>query len=166
MQFNAITFFPDGSIWNQSVADDAKFDSAELERLSRLVTFDCKFRQTEVQSPIGMLRFDWIGSDEFGFGGASWYAQDKLVNAGTYLFGSNPEKESELFLQYLANWRGTEITLQLCPDGNAFSECLGITDRPLMVSLNSGALPPDTYDPVSSYDLYLASLFFGGLRPK
>lgn len=166
MRINAITFFPDGSIWDQSVADDAKFNSAEVERLSRLVTFDGKFRQSEVPSPIGMLRFDWIGSDEFGFGGASWYVQDQLVNAGTYLVGSKPEKETELLYQYLGNWRGTEITQQLRPDGNAFSECLDIPDRPLMVSLNCGALPPDTYDPISSYDLYLASLFFNGLRPK
>jgi len=165
LQFNAITFFPDGSVWDQFIADDARFDAAERYPLSNLVTFDCKFRKSEVPSPIGTLNFDWIGSDQFGFGGASWFVQDQLINFGVFLLGSNPENDSELLDQYLGNWRGTEITQRLRPDGNAFSECLEIHDRPLMVSLNSGALQPDAYEPIASYDLYLASLFFSGLHP-
>lgn len=166
LKFKVITFFLDGSIWEQSIADDTGFNPDELEQLANLVTFDCKFREAEVQSPIGPLRFDWIGSHDSGFGGASWYAQEQLVNAGIYMFGSNPSKERKLLHQYLTTWRGNEITQQLRPDGNAFSECLDITDRPLMVSLNSGALPPDAYDRIASYDFYLASLFFNGLESE
>ena len=163
MKFDAITFLPDGKIWDRGNYLTAEQDRNLVKAFSPCVTYDNKKLVAEIQSQIGTLKLDWVGSDQIGVGSSTWWLGEKIINTGVCLFGNN-EEEIDILNSYLKVWREAEFVKELCEGRIPFTEVHDIQDRPLLISVNWASIKQERYDKVANFDLSLAAAFFEGMQ--
>lgn len=163
MKFEAITFFPDGSVWDTGKYLTSEQDRDLLKAFGQCVTFDNQKQVSEVETEIGELKLDWVGSDQLGVGASTWWLGKTIVNTGVCLYGNNKD-ELDILNCYLKVWQEAEFVKELCAGKVPFTEVFDIKERPLMTSVNWAAIPSDQYRKIASFDLSLAAVFFEGMR--
>ena len=164
MKFEAITFFPNGEVWDNDKYLKSDQDRGLLKAFGPCVTFDNKKQVSEIETAIGTLKLDWVGSDQFGVGSSTWWLGNTIVNTGVCLYGNNREEEIDILNTYLKVWQEAEFVKELCEGKIPFTEVYDIKERPLMLSVNWAAIKSEQYDKISNFDLSLASVFFEGMR--
>ncbi len=163
MKFEAITFLPDGGIWDNNKYITNEQDRDLIEAFGPCVTFDNKRQKSEIETVIGALKLDWNGSDQFGVGSSTWWLDDKIINTSVCLYGIN-EEELNILNNFLKTWRETHFVKELCKGKTPFTEVYEIKERPLMISVNWSVIKPEQYSKVENFDLCLASVFFEGMQ--
>ncbi len=163
MEFEAITYFPNGDVWDHDKYITSNQDRDLIRALGPCVTFDNKKRESEIETAIGSLKLDWVGSDQLGVGSFTWWFEKVIVNTGVCLYGNN-KQEVDIVHTYLKVWRESELVKELCPGKVPFTEVYDIAARPLMLSINWAAIKPEQYDKIANFDLSLASVYFEGMR--
>jgi len=161
--FKAITFFPDGSVY-----DDGKYCSDDYidninSDIADNLTFELSRRKVTIPSPIGDLDLIWTSFG--GYAIALLFKDGKLVNT-ILLVPGRSEEENEHIEHYVNTWRSADVVKELVADSESmpFDEVFSIQDRPLMVSMNWATLKPEEYNKIANYDLEIASYYFSKIQ--
>lgn len=158
----SITFFPDGSIYDEGSFLSEDIAVAADDVLRQVITFDSIKRTTSISSPIGELEVIWSGSDKFA---ASTILKDKkVINTAIFLSGIDKLEESELAKTYIDTWQSSKVVNDLTEKKLPFSECLTVNSRPLCVSVNWANIAKDLYEKISYYEIFLGYFYFSKLK--
>jgi hypothetical protein len=164
MKFEAVTFLPNGEIWDRDSYVTADQDSGLLKAFGPCVTFDNKKQVSEIETTIGTLKLDWVGSDQFGLGSSTWWLDNKIINTGISLYGNNKGDEYGILEANLKVWQDADFVKELCQGRVPFMEAFEIAERPLMISVNWAAIDAEKYKKIANFDLTLSAVFFEGMR--
>lgn len=164
MDFQAITFYPNGKVWDQSVISTEEQDRGLVKAFGPCISFENRKCVSSIETEIGELKLDWVGSDQFGVGSSTWWLGKNIINTGLCLYGCSEESEKKALELFLGQWQSVDLVKELCGERVPFLEVYDIASRPLMVSVNWAAIKSEEYDKVSNFDICLAAVFFEGMR--
>lgn len=156
--FRAITFFPDGMVYDSNIWDVDELAALCPYEISRFLTLDSRRRRNFIGSPIGELEFVWSASHIFGV--STLLKGGVTVNAGVFLPGVDRSEEDELLRFYLKNWRDIDLVKSLSSEKVPFLEAEEIQQRPLVISVNWATISKEDYNKIAYYDLFIAGKYF------
>lgn len=159
MEFESLTYLPNGSIYDQARWDVSEVASQCPIEIAEKIDLESKRKKHIVDSPIGALEFVWTGSVIIG---ASTLTHNGIVvNAGIYLPGLERETELETLSFFLDTWRSLPLVKGLVEDATLlFKEIETVVHRPMVCSMNWSTIDVDLYNQIANYDLFIAASYF------